>query len=282
MRFKVLFLALSLVVAPSALWADEAKNDTRVLTVLEPEVEHVSLDPAFEMVMAKVDKDLHYLLSSPFRLTPKGTALVGLTLITTLYLIDNDEKYLDDISGGSDDRYRKIYEPLQDLDRYLLEATAGIYLLGYIRDDRGMKSDALLGLESAGLSALFTGVPAFIIGRSAPEDSGGPEEYKPFKKLGSLPDVGSSIVFSIAGALSRGRGVAHSIFWYSLATGVGLSRVYGGDAWPSDVFLGAAIGTVIGRTVAGLSQENSEAGLTLAPVVTASSSAYGLGVRSEF
>lgn len=282
MRTRMLVLTLSFLLLPGTLPADDVTEESRVLTVLEPEAGYESLDPAFEMVMTKVDKDLHYILSSPFRLTPKGTAIVGVTLITTFVLLNNDESYHKDISGNRKDRYDKIYEPLKDLDNYLIEATAGIYLLGYLLDDSGVKSDALLGLESAALAALFTAVPAYVIGRSPPEDSADGDDYDPFEKIGSLPDVGSAMVFSVASSLSRDGSILSSVFWYSLATGVGLSRVYYDDAWPSDVFLGAAIGTAIGWTVAGLSRGNSESRVSFSPVVTASSSGHGLGVTVRF
>ncbi len=284
MRIRIVppILIISFFFATGMPLADDGGPGGRTLTVLEPEPGLERLDPAFEMVMEKVDKDLRYLLSSPFRLTPRGKAIVGVTLITSLVLLNNDAGFHEDISGNKKDRYDDIYHPFREFDDHLIEATAGFYLLGYLLEDKGIKSDTLLALESAALSALFAGVPAMVIGRSPPGDGEGDKKYEPFEKVGSLPDVNSAVIFSMAGALSRERGILSTLFWYGVATGVGLSRIYYDDAWPSDVFLGAVIGAAIGRSVADLSDGGADAKVRLSPVLDALNNRYGLGMELRF
>ena len=67
------------VMVPQA-YAQAEEEPDRQLRVLEPADEVQHLDPAFEMIMDKIDGDLRYIISSPVRMTPKGTAITGLTL----------------------------------------------------------------------------------------------------------------------------------------------------------------------------------------------------------
>jgi hypothetical protein len=46
-----------------------------------------------------------------------------------------------------------------------------------------------------------------------------------------------------------------------------MSRLYHEEAWPSDVFLGSVLGTVIGRTIAARSMGNREPPFSLIPVL---------------
>ncbi len=70
---------------------------------------------------------------------------------------------------------------------------------------------------------------------------------------------------------------------YAVATGVGLGRVYDRQAWPSDVFIGAALGTAIGRSIAYLSHTPDEKRAAIVPYVTAGRDvATGLMVQIRF
>ncbi len=287
MRAGVLIMVLVLLLCPSGVRADDGaddnKADERTLTVLETSESTDRLDPGFEMVMEKVDNDLQYLLSAPMRFTPKGTAIAGLTLITTLVLIYNDEGALSNISGKDDGFNDDTFRFFNDLGEYVIPITAGAYIVGYLFKDQRIKSSTLMSLEAAALTALFTGATQLVLGRDSPGAGNGSEEFRPFSGFGSMPDMDTALTFSIATTLAYRRGLLANIFWYGVATGVGLSQLYYEDAWPSDVFLGAVIGTVIGRAVSFLSTNSLGDRISLAPtVIYGSKAAYGMKISYHF
>lgn len=275
--FIVLFLA-AMLVSPLVSRADGGEPSGRTLRIIEPAVGPNRLNPAFELIMEKLDNDLHYVASSPFRLTPKGTAALGMTLLTSFFLLDNDGKVLGDISGRGDNFQSDYYDAFNDLGNYIVQITAGAYLVGYLMEDMNIKSGALMSLEAAALTALFGGAAEFVLGRNGPGSADDPQNFKPFSGFGSMPDMDTALTFSTISVLAYGQGTFSSIMYYAVATGVGLAQVYFEDAWPSDVFLGAILGTAIGRTVAYLSSTDDNASVSFAPMFVAGAS-HAMGIK---
>ncbi len=69
-----------------------------------------------------------------------------------------------------------------------------------------------------------------------------------FRLNPSFPSAHSAIALMIATTLSHRYG-RYRVVWYSLAGLVGLSRVYLGVHYPSDVIVGAAIGYGVTKTI---------------------------------
>ena len=92
----VLILSICCCAAAPGVYAQSETEPDRQLRILVPKEEVKRLDPAFEMIMQKIDGDIKHILSSPVRMTPKGTAITGLTLLGTLFLLNEDEEYLAD------------------------------------------------------------------------------------------------------------------------------------------------------------------------------------------
>jgi hypothetical protein len=246
--------------------AQSETEPVRQLRILEPTDEIRRLDPAFEMIMEKIDSDLRHILSSPLRTTPKGTAITGLTLIGTIFLLDRDEEYLSDIAGTSRESSDDVFERLRVLGRNVPGTTAGLYLLGYFIDSRNLKSSSLEALEAEAITALITACSAYVLGRQGPQDSSNSDEFEPFSGHNSLPDMDSALVFSM---------------YYGIATGTAYSRLYYQDAWPSDVFLGSILGAAIGRTVVARSRNGADSNYTLIPVLE-HNARPAIGLKVEF
>jgi hypothetical protein len=104
--FMVFWTCLGLTV--THVHAQSETRPDRQLRVLEPKEEIQDLDPAFEMIMEKIDGDLKHILSSPVRLTPKGTAITGLTVLGTLFLLNEDDEYLSDIADTRNGKSNKF------------------------------------------------------------------------------------------------------------------------------------------------------------------------------
>lgn len=283
MRSLIVLFLTAMLVSPLVSRADGSESPGRSLTIIKPAAGPSRLNPAFELIMEKLDNDLHYVASSPFRLTPKGTAVLGLTFLTSIFLLDNDGKMLGDLSGRQSNFQNDYYDAFRDLGDNILQITAGAYLIGYLRENVDIKSAALMSLEAAALTSLFGGAAEFILGRNGPGSTYSPKDFKPFSGFGSMPDMDTAMTFSTASVLAYGQGTFSTVMYYTLATGVGLAQVYFEDAWPSDVFLGAILGTAIGRTVAYLSSSDNNGSVSIVPMsVTGIYHAMGVKVVYSF
>ena len=272
-----------LLAVPAAHGQDtEGSGKDRQLKIIQPDDPILRLDPAFEMIMEKVDEDLKHVLSSPVRLTPRNTALTGLTVLTTLYLLNHDENYTLDILETRDERNDKMFDRFRVLARNVPQTTAGLYLLGYFLDDTGLKSKSLASFEALAITALISAGTGFAVGHQGPDDSPEADQFDPFNRYHSMPDMSASLVFSVASVFAYDAPWHQALFFYTVAAGSAMSRVYYQDAWTSDIFLGSVIGTAIGRTIAARSRRNGgEQDFSLIPILEHNGQAAA-GVRVEW
>jgi hypothetical protein len=276
-------LWLTILLPPSVHAQGDVSVDSRQLTIIEPDEDHPQLDPAFDMIMEKLDRDLDYLLSAQFRMTPKGTAYLGVTLLTTIYLLDFDDEYLDDISSKRGESSDRIYSRLNCIGSNIPEIAAGMYLLGGFLKSQTLKTKSLQGLEASALTALVAIGTGYLIGHVEPDQANDAGEFKILTENRSMPDLNTALSFSFAAVLAHEQRLLPQIAIYSLTTGIGLARLYDRHAWPSDVFFGAVLGLTIGRTVANLSTKPVDEKLSFFPVVVSSSQpSMGVGVNYSF
>ena len=268
------------VTIPQVHAQSETQPD-RQLRILEPTDEIRRLDPAFEMIMEKIDGDLKHILSSPVRLTPSTTAITGLTLLGTLFLLNEDEEYLSDIADTKNENSDDIFERLRVLGRNVPSTAAGLYLLGYFFDSKTLKSSSLESLEAVAITALITAGSGYVNGHKGVQDSVNSDEFEPFKKYRSMPDMNSSLIFSIASVYAYETPFLEALLYYGIAAGAAYSRLYYQEAWPSDVFLGSILGTAIGRTVAARSRNGEDSNFSLLPVLEQNGNA-AIGLKVEF
>lgn len=280
MRLNSGFIILCLFFAVPAAYGQPGTVQDRQLKIIEPE-EVEQLDPAFEMIMEKLDGDLRYVLSAPVRLTPKGTAVTGLTLLGTFFLLNEDEEYLTEITATEGEKSDRAYNRLRSLGHHVPEAAAGLYLVGYFLDNTGLKSRALGSLEAVAITALISVGTSYAIGHKGPMDSESSDEFEPLSKHHSMPDMSSSLIFSMASVFAYDRPLHQSLIFYGIAAGTAMSRVYFEEAWPSDVFLGSVFGTVIGRTVAARSRRDREPSFSILPVLEHNAKP-AVGLKIEF
>ncbi len=137
---------------------------------------------------------------------------------------------------------------------------AGMAGTGYAFDRPKLVAAAADALEASLISVGVIAVPMkFFIGRARPDRNLGPSYYTPFYLGSSLPSFTSTNAFAVASVLSEHfPNPAFSILAYGLATAAGLSRMYLDKHWTSDVFLGAAIGTLVGKAVVKLNEQRRE------------------------
>jgi hypothetical protein len=240
-------------VCPAQVAAQEpAATPPSRLTILAPAAAG-GLDPAVEAISRKLDADLGYLLSSPFRVTPKGAATAALALLATCALLEKDAEWSRRVGERGGVAREKAWDRVGDLGSHVPETALALYLAGYLFDSPGLKSGALQGGEAVALTALMTVVSAPIIGHAGPGQAGDPDTFRGLDRYHSMPDMGTALTFALAGTLAWDQGFWADLGACTVAAGVGLARVHNREAWPSDAFAGAVLGAVIGRTVASLS-----------------------------
>ena len=140
-----------------------------------------------------------------------------------------------------------------------LIAPLSLYAAGLIRKDSKMQSTALLAGEAIANAEILTTVMKDIDRRLRPADiaphgdfsnSWFQDNKRYMRSNGSFPSGHTIAAFSIATVISRRYGAQHR--WipylaYGTAAAVGFSRMTLSSHFPSDVFMGAALGYSISR-----------------------------------
>jgi hypothetical protein len=162
----------------------------------------------------------------------------------------------------------------------------GSYLFGLVTDNRQAKLMAFDVAEGLIITNLVFVEPLkAITGRDRPNTGNGPYDW--FAGGKSFPSGHTATAFSLAAGVSM---YADDSLWvaipaYTLATGVGFSRIRADAHFLSDVFVGAVIGVVSTRTVIGLERQRIERQraaapqLVLAPLVEPDARGVQLVVR---
>jgi membrane-associated phospholipid phosphatase len=156
---------------------------------------------------------------------------------------------------------RQHTQPLDNLARFsndnVTRTLIGpvIWAGGLIIGNESIRTAGLEMFESLTFAAALTNVLKIGFGRGRPYLDQGAFKYRPFftsmtMDWASMPSGHATAAFAMYSALA-----AHlhntwaSIGLYGLAALAGSARIYSDVHWTSDVFLGAAIGTVIGNAV---------------------------------
>lgn len=149
---------------------------------------------------------------------------------------------------------------------YSFLVMSGFLAHGLLAKNNRSVSTALLTLESFALSSLVTRIPKTLVGRQRPNNAAGDGPFAikgPFKGA-SFPSGHTTAAFSVASVIAT---QYRDTKWvpvvaYTVASMVGLSRIYDNQHWLSDVVAGAAIGTFVGNLV---SHRTSNSKLTIVP-----------------
>jgi membrane-associated phospholipid phosphatase len=124
--------------------------------------------------------------------------------------------------------------------------------VGIIAGSSGITRTGAQLAASGLLSAATFGLLKEIGGRSRPDASRSPYDFHPFSGSGSFTSGHSAMAFALATTLGdASHSTLATVGLYAIATGTAWSRVYNGRHWPSDVFLGAAIGVTAAKFVNG-------------------------------
>jgi membrane-associated phospholipid phosphatase len=132
-----------------------------------------------------------------------------------------------------------------------LQVSAAALLAGLATHNPELRETGRDAIEASILaSGVVTPVIKRIAGRSRPNADQGAYDFHPFGGNESFPSGHATNAFAVASVFA-----AHAKGWvvpavaYTLASGVAASRVNDNVHYTSDVIVGAAIGTAIGRSI---------------------------------
>lgn len=236
--------------------------------------------------LGNVGEDFKYLATSPARLDAKS-ALITLGVIGVggvLYAYD--EQIRDFFQRNQSQEADYLAFGAEKLGWQYAIGFVGAYGgVGYLVKDEKMQETGLLALEALTVSNSISLTVKVATGRSRPMRDRGAYSYKPFSGSRSdtaFPSGHATTAFTIASVFAD----EYESPWvgaltYSLACLVAWERLYDDKHWASDVWAGAALGTVVGKSVVYL-HKKTDGKVSLAPLIEPSTGSYGAEIQVRF
>lgn len=240
-------------------------------------------------LLANIKDDFTYVASSPARMDRKSAAITLGIIGTGTFIYTQDEKirnfFQSHQKSSSMDGLSDIAEKFGN-GAYELPFLAIYGGGGYLIGNEKMQDTALLSFESFVVANTIGTVAKIGIGRPRPYTEEGSGSYKPFSTDSdhtSMPSGHTISAFSIASVFAdEYENPFVDVTVYGLASLVALERVYDDKHWGSDVFAGAALGTVIGKSVVYLHKDKRMENVQIIPVSVPSEGYYGVTAVVRF
>ncbi len=173
---------------------------------------------------------------------------------------------------------------------------AALYGAGQLRSNGFVTQTGREVMRAVLVSGAITAVVKGTVGRARPFAApGDPDVFSPGRgftnaALASFPSGHTSAAFATATVLARELNAAHpdARWWvnpllFGTATFVGFSRVYQRQHWPSDVVVGAALGSITGyEVVAHARGDRSRIGLPLLSHLSVSPAGRSAAIQWSF
>jgi membrane-associated phospholipid phosphatase len=166
------------------------------------------------------------------------------------------------------DTVTTIFDNVQPLgNEYAIGVVGTFYIAGEIFKDPRAKNTALDAISATAIaSGIIDNSLKYIVGRGRPTDNRGGYSFQPFSGRDSFASGHATEAFALASVISEHYDTPWVRFTsYGLASMVGYARLNNNRHWPSDVLVGAAIGTFVGKTVVHFN--NNHRKISLQPIV---------------
>lgn len=237
-----------------------------------------------------IGEDFMYIGTSPARIE-KESALWTLGIIGTgAFIYTQDEKIRDFVQGhqksSSMDGLSNIAEKFGN-GAYELPFLALYGGSGYLIKNDRMMDTSILSYESFLVTGVIGTVVKYGAGRPRPFKDRGSETFTAFNTSDtdtSFPSGHSFSAFSIASVFADeyDDNPMVGVTSYGLASMVAMQRIYADVHWASDVFAGAVLGTVIGKSVVYLHKYKKMENAYIIPVSVPSEGYSGITAVVRF
>ncbi|MGD1157982.1 MAG: phosphatase PAP2 family protein [Terriglobia bacterium] len=215
--------------------------------------------PTLKEVPSRIIRDQEFLWLRPFRMKRSDLPWLGFMVGTTAGLMAVDRRVGQGLSdsppghGYTFSRYvSRLGGPWTDLG-----IAGAVYLAGRGWGEQHTETTGLLGLEAVGDSLVVVELTKIATQRARPTFAGGyvrdhNADGTFFAGGTSFPSGHAAAAFALATVVSQRNGGKRWVapVAYGLASLVATSRITVRTHFPSDVFVGAALGLMIGRHVA--------------------------------
>jgi len=220
-------------------------------------------------------------LTQPARYTTTDwIAFAGITG-TAVLLYSEDQRGFDFFDRQLSDVSKKsftLYSDIGGSGLLSLPILGGMYWAGAARSDCLLKEASLAGLQAFVLSAGAAWLVKSLTGRPRPNEGFVAHDWHgPFSGYDAFPSGHTTRAFAVATVLS---GYYKHKPWvgitaFGLAAFTASGRLLSGEHWPSDVFVGMALGYFVGRGVLKFNQKlkrsnqkkSSRSDLTFLPII---------------
>ena len=183
---------------------------------------------------------------------------VGATTAGLMFADKGIQGFIQKNHSNASDTIANIFRPFEEIvPAAFVALMAGT---GYAFDQPKLKAAGADALEATLIAVGAFSMPMkFFTGRARPDRNLGPKYYDPFTLGSSFPSFTAAEAFAVASTLAEHfPSTAVSIITYGLAGAASATRIYDNKHWTSDVFLGAVIGIVVGKTVVKLNEQRRE------------------------
>jgi membrane-associated phospholipid phosphatase len=211
--------------------------------------------------LSNLRDDFVQVISSPKNWGKKDYLILSLFAVSTVALFAVEEEIYDWFQENRTSSSDKVSDIASSVGNglFIIPMLATFYTAGEIFRSKGLRKTALMCLESFITSGILVVGLKFLTGRARPYRDEGTSTFFPFSVVNgyhSFPSGHASTAFGVASVIADQSGSFFiDFFAYGTAATIALSRIHNSKHWPSDVFIGSALGYFIGKKICRLNDK---------------------------
>ena len=212
--------------------------------------------------------DTREVFTSPARWDSRDWLTLGAISASIGVVMVFDEDLQHAIRSARTNTLTDIFDNVQPLgNEYAIGIVGSFYLWGEIFKDQRAKSTALDSIAATAIApGIMVNATKYLIGRSRPTDGKGAYDFEPFSGHDSFMSGHTTEAFTLASVITEHYNAPWiKVTAYALAGTVGYARLNNNRHWPSDVLVGAVVGTYVGKTVVHFNRDHHR--IKLQPIV---------------